>query len=151
MPEQESSQEFELPDSEVGKRARLSPLLAHDSNADVGCLNHVDIISAVSNRQRRLVLADALDEGDKRCLLFRRRAVDHEAFRLKERFDQRLPLLALLVVHCFDRVDQHLNSSSADEEIFFASRVQNLVDHEVNVLVELDFYKLSLTAQNAAR
>mgnify|MGYP001626726200 CR=1 FL=1 len=57
MPEKETAQELELEDGEVGKWASLASLFAHDTDANMGSLDHIDIVSTITDRQSRLVLA----------------------------------------------------------------------------------------------
>lgn len=49
----------------------LVPLLAHDPNPNVRCLDHVDVIASVSNRTRELISL-ALNKLNDLCLLVRR-------------------------------------------------------------------------------
>ena len=62
MPEKESAQELELVDCEVGKRAGLASLFAHDTDANMSSLNHIDIVGPVTDRQSSLVLAMGSNE-----------------------------------------------------------------------------------------
>mmetsp|Transcript_3804 Transcript_3804/g.3715 ORF Transcript_3804/g.3715 Transcript_3804/m.3715 type:complete len:208 (+) Transcript_3804:304-927(+) len=51
MPEQQSSQISELRKGEVGKARSLVPLLPIDPDANVGRLDHVDVVSPISDGQ----------------------------------------------------------------------------------------------------
>ncbi len=62
MPEKETAQELELVDCEIGEWACLVSLFAHNTNANMSSLDHIDIVSPVANRQSRLVLAISADK-----------------------------------------------------------------------------------------
>ena len=49
MPDEELGQVTELLNGEVSRETSLSSLFANDTNAHVGCLNHRDVIAAISN------------------------------------------------------------------------------------------------------
>lgn len=53
MHEQERTQEFELADGVVSSPGRLLTLKPTDSDAYVGCCDHVDVISSITNGQCR--------------------------------------------------------------------------------------------------
>ena len=56
--EQKASSVFELAEGEVGAASGVSALLAVNAEADMGFLDHGDVVGAVSDRCRhRLVLA----------------------------------------------------------------------------------------------
>ena len=114
MPKQQPSQKLELCDGKVGERASLASLFAHDANADVSSLYHVDIVRPISDCQCRFILANTFDESNESCLLLGRRSVDDKAFSLQKSFDQGLSLFQIIIRHVFDLVDEHLDSCSAD-------------------------------------
>lgn len=52
MHEHEPAQEAELRDGKVRGVRRLEPLLAADADADLGALDHPDVVGAVADRER---------------------------------------------------------------------------------------------------
>ena len=121
MPEHKPPQKLELHDREVGERACLAAFFAHDSYADMSGLDHVNIIRSISNRQCAFLGLDTFDESDKSSFLFRRGAIDDEAFCIQERFYQIISLLTFLILHSLDLLNQNLDCSTADQEVFFTS------------------------------
>ena len=119
MPEEESTEEFELSYCKVSEGTGLSAFFPHDANADVSSLNHIDIVRTVTDCQSCLILADALNECHEGCLLLGRRAIHDEAFRLSKGIDKRLATcLVSWCTHLHDSVDEDLDSCSTDHEIF---------------------------------
>jgi hypothetical protein len=49
MPEQQPPQVSKLNDRIISERRSLVPFLAHDADADVGLLNHGDVVDAISD------------------------------------------------------------------------------------------------------
>jgi hypothetical protein len=71
--EEELLEEAKLADGDVGRARRLQALDAGDADADVGGLDHRDVVGAVANGEED-GLAVLLDELDHQGLLQRRDA-----------------------------------------------------------------------------
>ena len=81
----------------------------------MGALNHIDIVSAIADRQSRLVRTILLDELDEGCLLHGRRAIDHKTFGLHEGVYN--SLTSFLVFFLFYSIDQKSNGGTADHHV----------------------------------
>jgi len=55
MPEHEPSQTFVVGNGKITKCGSLVTLIAHDADADVGRLNHIHIISSITNCQHKCI------------------------------------------------------------------------------------------------
>ncbi|KAJ2864202.1 hypothetical protein GGH94_003066 [Coemansia aciculifera] len=75
--EQELLQEPELRDRVVGRHDGLQPLLAADANADVGLLDHADVVGAVADGQAQRAQAVLDEPHDQRLLQRRHAAAQH--------------------------------------------------------------------------
>jgi hypothetical protein len=78
--EEEFPQQAELSDGVVGDLGCPRALLAEDSHAHVGLHDHVDVVGAISHRQRALV--HALDQPHHLRLLPRSHSAEHRRTRL---------------------------------------------------------------------
>ena len=64
MPEEKTTQVLKLAYSEVWEWAGLAAFFTNDTHANVCCLNHVNIVGAVSNRQRCFTFTEGAYETD---------------------------------------------------------------------------------------
>ena len=82
MPEEKPTQVLKLANREVWEWAGLAAFFANYTNANMCSLNHVDIVCAVSDRQRCLSFTVSAYELDQGRLLLRWWSVYNEAFGL---------------------------------------------------------------------
>ena len=71
MDEEEVLEEFELADGVVCRPGCLGTLSAKDSDADVRCTDHVDVVGAVAYGQGVLLGVSLLDPVHDVCFLVR--------------------------------------------------------------------------------
>ena len=69
MPEEQATQVRVLIDCEISERGSLVTLFAHDADTDMCRLNHVHVVSTITDRQCYLVLASIPYVPHDVCLL----------------------------------------------------------------------------------
>ena len=87
VPEEEFGEVRELVDREIGCQRSLLALLADNTNADVGCLNHRDIVAAVTDTANRL-LCEGADEAGNVGFLCRRATASDDGRELSSEHDK---------------------------------------------------------------
>ena len=129
MPKEETPQVLKLAYGEVGEWTRLVALFADYADAHVRRLNHVHIVSTVTNCQSCLVLAESSDEADQCSLLLRRWSIDDKTLGLHERINNLLSMLwpSLLL----NRLHQKSYGRPAYHQVFTVWLRENLFNQSL--------------------
>lgn len=88
VPEHKSSQVFELGHCIVWETSSLVSFFTEDTNTNISSLNHVDIISTITNRQWDAVFCLILDKSDNFGLLGGRESVSNNGLWSLDDFEE---------------------------------------------------------------
>jgi hypothetical protein len=95
------------------------------------CLNHIDVVSSITDRQCRLILTVLTNETDQGSFLLGRGSVDDKALRLHEGFNYLLTPSCILLA--LNSLEEDGYGSSTDHQILIPSLQANVVDEGVFV------------------
>jgi len=125
VPEKCPAQVFIAGDRVVSEGCRLVALLAHEAEAEVGGLNHVNVIGTIADSQCNLALREPLHEVDDLGLLEGRGAIDDHGLSAIQKF-------AELGMHEVS-IESHGDDHARDEDLvgfdilYFNNKLLNLL------------------------
>jgi len=113
VPEERTAKILVPGHGEVGEGSSLVALFAHQANAKMGRLNHIDIVCTITNGQGDLTAGELAHEGDNLSLLSWRGAIDND----RASFDQEI---AELLMHVLV-VESDSNYNTRDDNLVLLS------------------------------